>query len=615
MRSNQGVRGRHKLAAAGVGVALTATSLGLIGAGAGAAGAASTSRSAQSSGGVIKLAEAPGGPPNYIFPVTDENQQSLYNVDQFINLMYPLLYVPDPSAPANDYAHSMAQAPVWSSNDTAVTITLRHYKWSDGSPVTARDCIFYLNLAKAEGPLYGDYTTPTGFPYNIKSATAVGDYTLKLVLTAPINPTYYDDNALGDITPLPQQAWDKESASGPVGNYDTTPAGAKKVLAFLQSQASNQNTYTSNPLWKVVDGPWLLKSYGGASSPDVFVPNPSYSGPKPYASEFEEIPFTSDSAVFASLKTGTSTLSVAAVPDQDIPAIPSLKSLGFAIDQIPAWSFAYIDVNMTNPDVGPILKQAYIRQVLARLTDQQGMIKHFMYGYGYPTYGPVPIYPKNNVFISSGELKNPYPFSISTAESILKAHDWGINPNGTDYCTKGGASGCGAGITTGQPLSFNLEYSSGIEIITETMDLFVSDAAQAGVKINATSEPFNDFYSALAPCTKSNSSTGACTWQLAYLGLGLATDPDPNGVFNTGAPFNTGGYSNPTLDKLIAQSLVAKNLQPLYAAENLIVQDEPWIFQPSEMGIAAIDSKLHGYGLTGEFTSAYIEPNFWYFSK
>ena len=159
------------------------------------------------------------------------------------------------------------------------------------------------------------------------------------------------------------------------------------MLAFLQKQASDTTTYTTNPLWRVIDGRGPVQSFGGASSPDVFVPNPDYSGPKPYASEFEEIPFTTSSAEFTSLKAGTSTLSYGSVPTEDIPAIPSVKSEGFTVTDVPTWGFDFQVPNLANPVVGPILSQVYMRQVLEMLTDQNTMIKHFMFGYGTPTTG------------------------------------------------------------------------------------------------------------------------------------------------------------------------------------------------------------------------------------
>ena len=34
-------------------------------------------------------------------------------------------------------------------------------------------------------------------------------------------------NELGQLIPIPQHAWDRESAGGAVGNYDLTPARAR----------------------------------------------------------------------------------------------------------------------------------------------------------------------------------------------------------------------------------------------------------------------------------------------------------------------------------------------------------------------------------------------------
>ena len=469
-------------------VALTAAAAALVAMGtvglAGGAGASAAARPQVVQGGTIKYAEGPGTPANYIFPETSTANQSLYNNSQFINLMWPLIYLPAPGEPTLDYAHSMADPPVWSDNDTVVTVTLKHYMWSDGTPVTSRDVIFYINLGKAMGATWGNYGGPTQFPYNLKSYTAVNATTVKFVLKSPINPTFFDDNGIDYITPVPQHAWDKTSATGAIGNYDMTTAGGKAVVAFLQKEAADTSTYTTNPLWKVIDGPWQLQSFGGSSSPDVFVPNPNFSGAKPFVSEFEEVPFTTDSTEFTSLKAGTSTLDYGYVPTQDIPTIPSVESEGYTITKSPTWGFDYIIPNTKNPQVGGILSQPYIRQVLAHLVDQDTMIAHFMGGYGIPTYGPTPIYPKGNPFVSPAELKNPYPYSVAQAEALLKAHGWQVNPGKVDVCVTPGPAGCGAGVTQGEKLSLNLLYSSGKAILQEDTDLFQSDAAQAGVQIN-----------------------------------------------------------------------------------------------------------------------------------
>ena len=567
------------------------------------------------SGGVIKYAELPGSAANYIFPETSTANQSLYNNSQFINLMYPLIYMPSPDQPTLDYKNSMANPPVWNKTDTEVTVTLKHYMWSDGTPVTARDAIFYINLGKAMGATWGNYDGPTQFPYNLKSYTAVNASTIKFVLKAPTNPTYFDYNGIDYITPIPQHAWDKTSDNGKVGNYDMTASGAKAVLAYLQKAASDTTSYTSNPLWKVTDGPWELQTYGGQSSPDIFVPSPSFSGHKPSASEFQLVPFTSDAAEFTSLRAGA--VNYGYVPTVDIPAIPAVKGQ-YDVTKIPTWGFDYIIPNTKNPQVGPILSQTYMRQVLAHLMDQNTIITHFMGGFGIPTYGATPIYPKGNPFVSPSELTNPYPYSVSAAAKLLKAHGWKVNPGGVTVCQVAGAAGCGAGVTKGEKLSLNLLYSNGTAITQEQDDLFQSDAAKAGVQINLKSADFNTVISQVQACTSKGVGTPTCNWQLGeYGGLSQSTFPSLAGVLNTGGAFNAGQYSNPALDKLINQSTVVSSLAAYKAAEDIVVKEEPWIWTPVPDRIAATSTNLRGYGMTSEFTDyyGYIEPEFWSFTK
>jgi peptide/nickel transport system substrate-binding protein len=602
-------------------VALGAAAATLAGATVGLTGVASASRVHENarvhevSGGVIRYAEAAGASPNYIFPVTTGAVQTLYNIYQFINLMWPLVYLPTPDQPTLDYAHSMAYPPVWSHNNTQVTVTLKHYMWSDGVPVTARDLVFYINLAKAEGASWGGYSGPTQFPYNLKSYSAVNSTTVKFVLNGPINPTFFNLNGIDYITPIPQHAWDKTSVNGAVGNYDMTSAGAAKVVAFLQKQSQDTTTYTTNPIWKIIDGPWQLQSFGGASSPDVFVPNPQFSGTHPVVSEFEELPFTSDAAEFTSLKAGA--LDYGHVPSEDIPAIPSVKAQGFNVTSVPDWGFQFIIPNTKNPQVGPELSQTYMRQVLAHVTDQNTMIQHFMGGYGIPTYGPTPVFPKGNPFVSPSELHNPYPYSVSAAEKLLKSHGWQVNPGNVDVCLVPGPAGCGAGVAKGQKLSFNLLYASGNTTLQEDIDLFQSDAGKAGIQVNPRAADFNTVISQTSACTP-KAKGAACSWQLAqWGGLGLSTYPSGEGVFNTGGAFNFGQYSNLTVDKLINESTVSSGLSAYHQYEDLIVKDEPWIWQPVPSHLAATKKNLTGYGLTSEFAGyrEYIEPNFWAFTK
>ena len=96
------------------------------------------------------------------------------------------------------------------------------------------------------------------------------------------------------------------------------------MFKYLLSQAQSVNTYASNPLWQVVNGPFRLKSYSTRGD-IVLVPNKHYSGsPKPRLRELIERPFTSPTAEFNSLLAGTG-LTAGSVPSQDDSQIPDAQ--------------------------------------------------------------------------------------------------------------------------------------------------------------------------------------------------------------------------------------------------------------------------------------------------
>src|ERR1700683_5616164 len=124
--------------------ALGAAALALV-AGACSSTSSSTSSSAASGapvqGGTAVMAEAPSTPPNYIFPFASSVYASNTNIFDLDWLMYRPLYWFGNGAPATvNNSLSLANPPTF--NGTKVTITLKTYMWSNGTPVTASDVKF-----------------------------------------------------------------------------------------------------------------------------------------------------------------------------------------------------------------------------------------------------------------------------------------------------------------------------------------------------------------------------------------------------------------------------------------------------------------------------------------
>jgi len=603
------------------GVAVSATSLLLLAA-CGSTSTSSSSSNAKVQGGTAYFAEQPLSPPTYIFPLMNGANESNVNLYEFDNLMFRNLYFFGVNGEAKiNYAESLAYAPVYSNNDRTVTIHLKGWKWSDGETVDARDLVFWMNLLEANKDQWFDYV-PGYFPDNVVSYRATGPLTFVMQLNKSYSPTWFTYNELSQLVPLPL-AWDKTSASQPTPSAtdpnapDLTTAGAHAVYKFLNSAAEDLSTYATNPLWKVVDGPWTLKSFT-VEGKAVFVPNPDYSGsPKPTLSQFVELPFQSDSAEFNVLSSGTS-ITYGYLPVTDLPQRSRIASEGYNFAPWQIFGFNYIPVNFNNPTVGPIFKQLYVRQALEELIDQKEWVSQFLKGYGAPSYSPVPTVPANP-FDDATSRTDQYPYSLANAKKLLTSHGWKV-VGGVMTCVSPGTgtTDCGAGVKSGQTLDFNLKYISGLTYVTEEMTAFESAASQIGVKINLSQAPFAQVINYSAACTPSEA---ACSWEMANWGGGWSYSPDyyPSGetLFAAGAASNDGSYDSSTANTLISATLTASGAAAQTALDNYqnyMAKHLPVIYQPyTDVQISEIAKNLHG--ATPQSPYEYITPEDWYFTK
>jgi peptide/nickel transport system substrate-binding protein len=555
-----------------------------------------------------------GSTPNNILPINSGPQVTVYNEQEFQWLMYrPLLWYG--GQPGNEFGLdsqiSLADNPVYTDNDTVVTIKLKKYKWSDGTPVTARDVIFFVNLVKANKDYWGDYT-PGEFPDNVKSVQEVNAQTVKFTLTRSFSPLWFNTNELGDIIPLPQQTWDKTSSSSPVGNYDETHAGAVSVFNYLLGQARSLSTYGSNPIWQVVDGPFRLKSYSTRGDIDL-VPNTHYSGsPKPKIKELVERPYTSDTAEFDALLGGTG-LTTGFVPSEDDSQIPTLKAQGYSVYNTLTYGFNYLVINFNSPNAGYLFRQLYIRQALQHLVNQPQDVKYAYHGNATASYGPVPLAP-SSPYTTPYEKSNPYPFSVSAAESLLKAHGWKVTPGGTDSCVKPGtaAGDCGAGIPAGKTLTFKFVYASGDPGYAVMMASFQSAARSAGINLELSQGQFNQITAVTGVCSMGQS---ACNWDgVMYGGSTMDVYPTGNGFFNTNAN-GQGNYSSAEADKLINETEYQPGTSQFSNYENYISQQLPMIWMPWEQVSInnVVSSDLGGFTADEDNPFQDMFPENWHF--
>jgi len=565
-------------------------------------------------GGTVTIALVAAA-PNFIFPYPPATNQDGWNANLTLGLWPPLVYGGDGAQSIVNPQESLFSSIRYGDGNKQVTIVLKPWEWSDGKPITSRDFSFAFNLLKANVPNW-NYYTPGLFPSDVTKVSTPGAHTVVLDLTRSYNPTFFTDDVLSNVALIPQHAWDKTSASGAVGNYDQTTAGAKAVYAFLQKEGGQMSTFTTNPLWKVVDGPWMLAGFQ-SNGYWVYVPNKHYSGPdKPIVSKTVFTPFTSDTAELDALRSG-STLDVGRLPLNDLNQVAALKADGYSVasQQIPG--VAEIIPNFYNASVGPLLRQLYIRQAMEYLINRPQIVSKVYSGYADPGNGPVPLRAGGPWVSPLEKAGGPYPFSPAKAVALLKAHGWKVVPGGTSTCQHAGTgpADCGAGIKAGEPLSFNFAWSSGETTMDEQNAAIQSSEEQGGIKLNAKSEPFNTLIGTVGNCTAAKHPASTCGWQLVDFGYDpYPLYPNGTGFFNTGGFNNAGGYSNPEMNNLINATEYGGSSQAFFTYEDFAARQLPWLWIPNEARIRVYKSNLQGLVPLNPFSGG-DNPESWYFSK
>jgi len=590
----------------------------------GSSGTSGTSGSGQAggtkvAGGTATWALQPSSVPNYIFPFTSSTYFSTVNAEEFQYLMYrPLYWFGNGASPTLNTGLSLANPPVY--NGKQVTITMKGWKWSNGETVNAQDLLFWIHMMQAVAPQdWGDYV-PGLFPGNVSDVKVVSAMTLTMTMDKAYNPTWFTDNELSQLTPMPL-AWDR-TAAGP-SDCVTTVSDCAKVYSYLDSQSKALSTWATSPLWSIVDGPWKLASFN-ADGNSTFVPNPGYSGPvKPTLAKFEELPFTTESAEYNVLQAGAAgagqTIDVGYLPTTDAPTKPAGATVGanpvngYTLAPLIQWAINYFPVNLqSTTSNGPVDRQLYFRQALQYLMNQKAVIDGPLHGYGAYTVGPVGTYPATPYLSAQGKQGDPFPYNPEKARELLASHGWNVVPNGITTCQD--PSLCGPGISKGHQLVFNLPYATGVNWIDSEMSQLQSNASLVGIKLNLEPKPFDQVTAIGAPnCVVAHTS---CNWDMANWGGGWSFVPDyyPSGetLFESGSGANSGGYSNAENDDLINQTLTSSSLTPLYNWQNYLSTQVPFIWQPNgAYALYEVADNLRG--VTPIDTTGNLNPEDWYF--
>ena len=594
-------------------VAAAAAAAGLVAGVPVASQAAGSSSGAAVKGAVATLPNLTGAGANCIFPMESFQCYTVSNYEEFEYLMVRPLYVfggNNDSITVN-FALSPADPPVYSNGGKTVLINLKPWKWSDGQTVDAGDLIFMLNMLEAEKANYAGYT-PGLLPDNIVSYKATGPQQVTLHLRQAYSSIWYTYNQLATLYPFPL-AWDVTKARAKAGSAgcetDSVADGWAKCNAvwnYLNRQNTDVATYATNPLWRVVDGPFRLASYN-INGNYTFAPNPKYSGsPKPSISKLKFVQYTSATAIYHGLKTGA--LSEGPVPSSDLPPakknfllatnpLASTPGGGYYLQAGLSFAIGYAYINFNNPNYGPVFKQLYFRHALMMLDDQARMNSAAARGYSVSTVAGVPSEPLSpwiSPVMKEHHGQGPYPYNPKKAEALLKAHGWKV-VRGLLTCERAGTGTghCGARIRKGRQAKFAMLYTSGIVTQADDVHILTVGLAKARIELTAKAETFNTLLGDTVPCTPSESR---CRWTFLYLGGWLFNGPgfEPTGepLYATGSPNNSGSYSNPKMDRLINATHTSNSLSTFVAYASYTAEQVPSYWLPFSVATEAVSKHM-----------------------
>jgi peptide/nickel transport system substrate-binding protein len=534
-------------------------------------------------GGTIVYALPPATNIAWYFPIRNNANDSLY-VAQLTHLLYePLIYINNNYV--IDYSQSIASKITYNKAGTVFNVFMNpKWHWSDGQPITAQDAQFSWNVlmateqANAPAPWPAASLGSGGLPANAKGFKVDNTYEFTITLKKPVNQDWFEYNGIGSIPILPKHVWDKY------------PNDITQEIVYLGKNATDPNFDT------VVSGPFKL-AQAVQNQAWTLVPNPNYSGHKPYVSRLILQYEASDAAEFAGLKTGA--IQVGYLPPADYNARAELNDR--LVVEYP-FSYRFTWVNMrpgAEGGVDQIFRNLYVRQAMLEGMNMSAISQVIFHGYAAPEYGPIPSAPSTK-FLDPRLTKPIYPYNPAAGKALLEAHGW---------------HEVGGVMTKGNlQMKFTLQYPSGNEATTLEMELLQAGWAQEGIQVTLDPVPFATLVGNLSVPGK---------WQMVS-GIGIiygGSYPSGETLFYKNQGLDENGWNDPTENKLVEATTSpapsdAISQQNFFAYEYYTAKMLPALWMPNSATLGEVAPNVHGYtAYTGDWVTGAFLPQYWWVSK
>ena len=444
-----------------------------------------------------------------------------------------------------DAGESLARAVTPDPSGTSFTIALKPALWSDGVPVTARDVLFTWHMIEALGPAYEEYGQG-GIPTLVRDIVATDDHALRIRLTRPVNPSWFEDTGLPLLVPLPEHRWGG--------------------LSLARQQAEQ----TQAAFYDVVDGPFRLA--GLALGRDaVFVPNPTTVGHRPDYRRLV-VRFFPGADPLEALRTGE--VDAANLPlllgDASVAGLARFRRVTTA----PSWLDDAILPNLGNPSL-PFFRDPMVRLALARAIDQDRVIRLAFRGAGTVQHGFVPAAWTTFLPPDEQDGRSVAGYDPAAAASGLDRAGWRLGPDGVRR--RGGR-------TFAFAVMADVDDQPSLLLLQVVQQAF----AAIGVRMRIAPLAFNQLMARVVG--------PASGWDAVLFLQPSSPYPDATAALASGSADNYGRFSDVATDRLIARATASDAIGDLWALERRIEAEQPVIFLPAPRTTVLASPALAGVG-------------------
>ncbi|WP_400246658.1 ABC transporter substrate-binding protein [Niallia sp. JL1B1071] len=410
--------------------------------------------------------------------------------------------------------------------------------WSDGTPVTAEDAAFTLNLIANPNveTHVGNFLTPLEGLENgklpegvaeIPSVKVIDEKTLEFKTTNPVDPNMIKEQLGVKLMILP-----------------------KHILQDVDPKELSKDPFMQNPT--VTNGPFKFVQYKKDQYVE-FEKNPDYYLGTPKIDKIY-VKIMPASNLVAQLQTGEIQMnnSLGKIAVQDYETVKKIENVKTELQQ--TIGFQMLVFNMET------IKDAKLRQAMAYAINRESIVDDLLKGTGEIIDGP---YTSLNPYLNNDLTK--YTYDPEKAKQLLAESGWDIN----------------------QTLDFVVPL--GNKVREQSANIIVQNLEDIGIKVKTATY---DFPSSLQMAKEGD-------YDLYLLGNALTVDPDVSSMYASNGSFNFMNYNNPKVDQLLADGKaepIAEKRKVIYEElQEIWEADLPVLTLYSDYNFAAVSDSV-SYG-------------------